>query len=364
MPITAICPYCSAGGVRAPDRAVGLSATCPKCGSNFTIIPSADPPQPAGRSSPAVPPSSPVGETRAHAVAGDVTEPSPILPPESRPSVRPVAPVQLPPSPASPALGGFAVALVGVILFGFAMLAAQVPHGRMIGIGLGGLGLVIGLGCLAAEGRTRLVGAGAALLNLVAVGLLLFAPVWLGLAPWRGTAPAEGLKGPHAVGHGTGISAPAEWVDAENASWEVDDVRVSVRSAVLGPVELIGPNGQKRRTREDYLQLTIRVANEGARRRIELTGWAAGRRVEGLRLTDAAGTELKPKTFEAEWGLWSGPSSDGLFPSKSVLVLLVFDPPAGRVGPLHLTLPGAAVGVDQPVRFQIPRSIVTRQRTP
>jgi len=42
MPILAICPYCREGKVRAPDRAVGLSATCPKCFNCFTIIASKD----------------------------------------------------------------------------------------------------------------------------------------------------------------------------------------------------------------------------------------------------------------------------------------------------------------------------------
>ena len=33
-----ICPYCGEGKVRAPDAAVGLSATCPRCYSAFTIM--------------------------------------------------------------------------------------------------------------------------------------------------------------------------------------------------------------------------------------------------------------------------------------------------------------------------------------
>ncbi|HYE77463.1 MAG TPA: hypothetical protein VEI97_05720, partial [bacterium] len=39
MPILAVCPYCHTGKVRAPDHAVGRSATCPKCYNCFTIVP-------------------------------------------------------------------------------------------------------------------------------------------------------------------------------------------------------------------------------------------------------------------------------------------------------------------------------------
>src|SRR4051794_39902147 len=38
MPIIAVCPYCHEGKVRAPERAIGLSATCPRCMSCFTLV--------------------------------------------------------------------------------------------------------------------------------------------------------------------------------------------------------------------------------------------------------------------------------------------------------------------------------------
>src|SRR6188472_3377925 len=75
--IVAMCPYCRAGGVRAPATAVGALATCPKCRSSFTVIPS-DEPLP-GATGPSANPPVGGGETRPAAALPDVTEPSPVL---------------------------------------------------------------------------------------------------------------------------------------------------------------------------------------------------------------------------------------------------------------------------------------------
>src|SRR5689334_13075142 len=88
--IISICPYCGIGGVRAPQASIGASATCPKCKSSFTVMPSdglpgwaKEPPPPAAEP----PPSSSTQETKPAAAIGtaDVTEPSPILSVEDRP---------------------------------------------------------------------------------------------------------------------------------------------------------------------------------------------------------------------------------------------------------------------------------------
>lgn len=97
--IVAICPYCRAGGVRAPQASVGASATCPKCKSSFTVMPSdglpgwAKEPQPAkvsGAHTPVAEPPKPTDETKPVAAMGmaDVTEPSPILPHDERVKVK------------------------------------------------------------------------------------------------------------------------------------------------------------------------------------------------------------------------------------------------------------------------------------
>src|SRR5215468_10889036 len=39
MPFLAVCPYCRKGQIRAPEHMIGLSATCPRCHSCFTLAP-------------------------------------------------------------------------------------------------------------------------------------------------------------------------------------------------------------------------------------------------------------------------------------------------------------------------------------
>ncbi|MBX9626299.1 MAG: hypothetical protein K2X82_21045, partial [Gemmataceae bacterium] len=80
MPIVALCPYCRAGGVRAPESAVGSSATCPNCKSNFTVIPTDDPVKEVAQPARPQAPRPAVDETREHSSPVDVTEPSPVLP--------------------------------------------------------------------------------------------------------------------------------------------------------------------------------------------------------------------------------------------------------------------------------------------
>jgi hypothetical protein len=369
MPIVAMCPYCRAGGVRAPESAVGQSATCPSCKSNFTVVPSDDPAAKAAAAVPPPPaplwktehapdkPRPAVEETREHSSPVDVTEPSPVLPAERPdPAARPVVPPD--PLPAEAVGPGFAFALGAVTLFGVGMLAAQfVPFGRAIGVGVCGLGFVGGVLCLGAEGRARLVAAAAAVLNLAAVLLLLFAPEFLGLAPWFGGEPDDepGLTGPVAVALKTGVVMPAgEWVKADQAAWQAGEVRIAVRSAAVGPAELVGPAGAKRRTREPYLVLTLAVANVGVERRVELSGWMTGA-ADQIALTDPSGRRLKPRAFDPGWGLADPPpaAGAGLGPGTAVTVRFAFDPP-GKAEYLRLELPGGAVGREEAARFRLP----------
>src|SRR5262245_17614950 len=61
MPFTAVCPYCNKGQIRAPDDAIGRSATCPKCDNSFTLAPSTSlPPAPAARAKLPIAPPPPI----------------------------------------------------------------------------------------------------------------------------------------------------------------------------------------------------------------------------------------------------------------------------------------------------------------
>ena len=274
MPIVAMCPYCREGGVRAPNHAAGWTATCPKCKSSFTIVP----PDPlcaattgfAIAEAQASVVRTPTGRgdaaarhrrRRDRAIAGAAVGPTfgsaigsaracPRL--RARDIVRRVErsfPVR--------------VVLVAATLFGVGLVASQFPYGRAIGLGVCGIGLVLGLLCLLAEGRTRIVAGAAAGLNLLALVLLLFAPSWLGLTPWQSETDPSDQKTVLAIGRDGQSRTPADWVDASIASWAFGDIQVTIRSAATGPIELTGPNGLKKITKESYLQIFVEVANVG-----------------------------------------------------------------------------------------------------
>jgi len=368
--IVAVCPYCRAGGVRAPESALGASATCPKCGSCFTVMPSegargwAANPTPATSSTPTAPVAPPasrpggIDETKPTFAMSDVTNPSRVVPPEakeSRPAPTP-APVSEPDDDPETATDfGLVVALSALALVGVAVLATLFPFGRFIAGTIAGLGLLGGLASLGAEGRAKAAGGLAAGLHFILLAVVLLAPSWLNLGSWRGNSIEDGPPAPLAFSHANQRTSIADWVDASSASWQFKDVRATVRSAIVGPIDLIGPKGAKRASKEQYLQLTLRVANIGVERPLDLSGWAVGQGLEQVQLTDSAGRTLKPALFEEGWLPDSPPSkpTEKVFPGKTSEVRLIFSAPQPRIDFLRLVLPGTMFGFEEVVKFQI-----------
>jgi hypothetical protein len=372
--IVAICPYCRAGGVRAPSTALGASAVCPKCKSHFTIVPSEDVPtdwEGSARKPVPVPPpapaSAPLDETRATAAMPDVTEPSPVLPDEGgkkgkgKRKAKPAA-VPIPeaaerdysaPRPDLATVG----ALGALILVGPVVLASQLPFGRFIAAALALAGLVGGLSCLAAEGQTRKFAAAAAVLHFLTLVVVVFLPSWLNLDPWVPPAPPEEPKGPVAVEHGStggagALVSPNDWLDAGKFAWQFRDTRVTVRTGV-GPVELHGPKDAKRATKEQYLHLTLQVRNVGFDRELPLTGWAAGQGADGVRVTDPNGKPLAPATFEGGWRPEPPKPVGRAMPGQAPEVTLLFAAPPAKTEFVRVQLAGAAVGVpDTEIKFR------------
>jgi hypothetical protein len=372
--IVAICPYCREGGVRAPQSAVGASATCPKCRSSFTVMPSDGLPGWASEPQPAAPTPS-AEETKPAAAMGmaDVTEPSPVLTTEELPQSRmrsgpaPEPEVVDSPEPAEPADMGMVIALVALILFGAAVVASQFPFGRLIAAVLAAVGLVGGLLATAAEGRARKAGWLAVGLHAIVLLIVVLLPSWLKLDPWRGQSDEEGPKGPQALEHATRTTRPilpGEWLDAGRTSWELKDLRVTIRSANLGLVELTGPGGAKRTPKEQYLRLRVRVVNSGVEREIPLSGWAKGDGAASVTIVDSSGRTLKPASFEQRWEPDRGKPIERLFPGKTSELHFVFTAPAAKVEWLRVQLPGAALGVDEDIRFQIDSGFLARNLAP
>jgi hypothetical protein len=306
----------------------------------------------------------------------DATEPSPVLPGEPRRERKPESTSAVITPGLSPLLVperehhaetmdfGMVAGLIGLILIGPTVLISQVPYGRIVALIMAVIGLLLGLASLGAEGRAKLTGSVAAALHSLIIVVLLLLPSWLNLGPWLTPRfESDEPTGPQAVGHGTQTAAPADWVDASTASWRYRDASVTVRSATVGPVDLVGPKAAKRTSKQEYLRLTLRITHEGTEQPIELSGWASGE-ANHARLTDASGQALKPATLDRGWELAGESKPTVLFPGKVAEIVLVFEAPPKRAEFYRLTLPGESIGLIESVRFRIPGSFVTSRRTP
>jgi hypothetical protein len=348
MSIVAVCPYCQQGKIRAPDRAIGLSTRCPRCRTSFTIFPRE------------VTEKEPVGKAGS---SDDVTaaEDSP-LEPVVLPAMPALPAAALVVAPTSGAEAAYPVALIAFIIGGLSVLASQFPYGRFVATGMAGVGLVVGLISLVMADRKKLIPALSSAFNLFVIVLVVLLPSWLGLGPWRGYEVHDQSRVVVAVA-ADGTSKPAEWVEAGLTAWQLNDVRVSVSSIKVTPLEVTGPNKQKRPTKEKYLQITMRVANEGVARKIDFTGWGGmssapdGSDLKSPRLTDQAGKVLAMKPYPAG-AEPPGRVAKGLFPGRSAEEVLLFEPPTASASYLRLELPGSAFGGTEPVRFQIPQAMI------
>jgi hypothetical protein len=256
---------------------------------------------------------------------------------------------------------GLPLGLVAVSLGGIGLVLSQLPYGRAGLLAAAGLGLILGLvGLVFAEGQRLVPGlAGGFNAVVLLVGLLL--PGWLGLEPWFGGQDTYEFRMARAVPLDHGPSVPADWVDASQAAWRLEDVRVTIRSAAIGPVELTGSNTQKKWTKESYLQIWVQVTNVGVARKIDFQGWGATSpdpSAAGVTATDPAGKVLRPRTFDRGASAAWQALPTGLFPGKSADELLVFDAPAKPPEYVRLELPGNAFEAFESVRMHIRKSFL------
>jgi hypothetical protein len=246
---------------------------------------------------------------------------------------------------------------------GLSLALSQAPYGRFTSLVLAVPGLFFGLSSLSIA-RKRLLPGLAAGLNGAIIVVVMMLPGWLGLPSWGLPAAHDDSESVRAVRHNSGgASSPAEWVDASKESWRQGDVLVSVRSLKLDTVLLTGPQEKKMRTKEPYLQISLRIGNEGFTRKVEFAGWGQPDSADAPRLTDSAGDTLPAKSFDAGWEPPGKPISASIFPGKWTEHLLIFVAPKATSGDLHLELPGNAFGSKEPVRLLITRAWLD-SRTP
>jgi hypothetical protein len=169
---------------------------------------------------------------------------------------------------------------------------------------------------------------------------------------------ADGPAGPVAFSHAKQNTVLTDWVEASTASWQFKDVRVTVVSATVGPIDVMGPKDFKAKSKEPYLELVLRVANIGVERPLELAGWSVGQGIEQVQLTDSAGRTLKPASYEEGWvpDLPAPKPLQKLFPGKVADARLIFSAPQPKTDYLRLVLPATTFGFQEEIKFQIPGS--------
>jgi hypothetical protein len=257
----------------------------------------------------------------------------------------------------TPSAAGFYVVLIAFTFAGLALSASWLPSGGVIGVGLSLIGFFLALlGLLV--GQRRVLAGGAVLFNLLVVVVILAMPGLLGLPDWSSPPLVDDSRQVKAISIDDATISSSEWVDVSKAAWQRDGVRVSIRAASVGKVDLIGPNKLTRRTDAKFLRLSIRVANEGASRAVEFHGWSGSATLPvAPRLSDSTGKALAAiKNFETNFHPDGQAQTTVLLPGKSAGDLLIFELPPRQVEYLRLELPGSAIGDVEPIKLHIPRS--------
>ena len=346
MLLNAVCPHCHDAELQYPGDLRGTTVACRRCGKPFLFQPivtrsvfESDLPR-AGQ---------PAGAT--------ALAPAPVA---AAPSPEPAVDFD----PHTEGSDFFLwSALAGVGLFGPAIVATQFPYGRIVAAVLLTFGLIftaVGLLGLTAKQWTGWLGLGANAVGLVLVVLL---PGWLGISTWMPQKfETTEFKQPMAVTR-DGPARPVSWVEAGSAVWEMGDARVSVAAAAVEPPPKPGTVSTAPVEKTPTLRLTVQLSNVGLARNIEFPGWfpppaptpppPPGTPPPPAPKLTADGKPIPAKANPP------GPSQ-AVHPGKSIDTVLLFNVPPNR-GDLRLELPAEPFGGTEPVRFQIPWTLVTRQ---
>ncbi len=347
MPFTAVCQFCRGSKFRVPFKKRGTFATCPKCAQEFMLVPETGvdlplmdyKPLPFDDDEDEPPPPS-----ASEVILEDADEAAPTAPAVVATAEVPAA--TLPPPKDTP---DYAVrmALVACGFFGVSMIASQFPYGRFVAGPLAVIGLLLGgLSLLGLEKRAWLGGAAVGL-NALALLLIVAFPSWLGITGWTPAGDPETAPKPvTAVGRDGSLPKTAEWVNASQAVWEQGDVRITVVSVTVGPLDGTSKNPDKRKER--VLRLTLKLTNVGVARAIEFTSWSPAPTAETT-LTTTAGATMLSRAVAAEKAT--------LYPGKSAESVLTYAAP-DKLDDLRLEIPPQAFGGTDPARILIPKTLL------
>jgi hypothetical protein len=346
MPFDARCPYCRLKVKKVPDKHLGNSMDCVRCRNSFMLEPmegSAAPPGAAQKPPPTV--ASLVKEIPQDAPAPVTDGPHPL--------------VQRPPANN--------LGLVSFVLACFGVFGGTVMHAGLVAFVLCVLALLLGIAGLVhpvpKHSRPFLPAAGVAV-SLPAVLIAAFVPRWAGMNPLWNTSrsadrdreavialTAKGTQRRTAKGETT-------WADASRDALLHGDVRLRVRSAVVGPVEFDPVAGQKPPA-ESCLVIGLRITNAGLGRKLPYKSWGRTSPDQDKPvLRDNNGKTIAEKSFPPGWNVKGQATTATVPPGKWIDDVLIFEAPDPGLDYLRLELPGGAAGTEGRLRMQIPKEMI------
>jgi hypothetical protein len=127
-------------------------------------------------------------------------------------------------------------------------------------------------------------------------------------------------------------------VDASQDALPLGDVRLRVRSAVVGLVEF-EPNKGKKTPLVRGLTVGLRLTNAGFTHKISYMGRGGDSQDAKPILRDDNGKSYALRTFPSGWIVKGRANDAAIPPSKSLDDILVFEPPLATIRYLRLELP-------------------------
>ena len=379
MAILAVCPFCKQGKVRAPDTAVGMSATCPSCHNCFTIAASSEPAAKAGPARTAVAAKAAIASPAKPAVSDPTPLPAgiisdetleseavPPLPAEPAPEPRreKIAIMTYRPAPEPETESIFSLAMFAFILAGAALFASQITrYGRYATVALAMLGVFLAFLALISAYRGRRWPALALAANLLTILLITVLPGWLALDSWW---PAKvvndaGMTKVRPLNGGASGMLEGGWLDVSQGAWQRDDMLIAFSRAWVGKVEMVGPKDKRQVSKSKALVVGLKFTNVGAARRIEYRSWQRPAPPDAPLpvATDSTGKVLAAMKIDEGWEVPSHATNGTMLPGKSHEDWLLFEAPDPKAEYVRLELPSWAFGdKGEPVRLHIPKSLI------
>ncbi len=167
--------------------------------------------------------------------------------------------------------------------------------------------------------------------------------------------PDSGAAGASADGE---TQADGQWTDASKGSIKRGDVSVKVVSARVGRPRMVKSTGRGARPKSAALVVKLELQNTNDTKKLEHKSW--GDRNVGVSLTDNFDNKYAQKTKKSYGGaLVDGQDDSGsIYPGKSVVDAVIFEPPIDKAQFLRLELPAVSFGASGRLSFKIPVSMI------